>query len=123
MKLLIVDDSRIIRRAIQRYLDSHDIEVIGEAGDGKTALEIFKEKDPDVVTLDITMPEMDGLTCLQEMLKIKSSAKIMVISALRDKFTAIEALKKGAKNFLSKPFTQEELSEAFSELMEGEEDA
>ena len=117
MKLLIVDDSSIMRKAIQKYLSSHDLEVVGVAGDGVSALEIFKEKSPDIVTLDITMPEMDGLTCLEEILKIKADTKVLVISALKDESTALEALKKGARSFLGKPFTEQSLNEAFSQLL------
>ncbi|MGD9900261.1 MAG: response regulator [Calditrichaceae bacterium] len=116
-KVLIVDDSSIIRQVIQKYLNSYNIEVVGTAGDGKAALEIFKETDPDIVTLDITMPEMDGLTVLDEMLKIKPSAKIMVVTALSDKATGLKAIKKGAKSFLGKPFTPEKLKESFGRLI------
>ena len=100
VKLLIVDDSLIIRKSIQKYLDGYNINVVGIAGDGKSALKIFKDQMPDVVTLDITMPEMDGLTVLEEMLKIKEDAKIMVVTALSDKATGLKAIKLGAKGFL-----------------------
>ena len=70
VKLMIVDDSAIIRQAIHKYLKRYNIEVVGVAEDGKVALEVFRETKPDVVTLDITMPEIDGLTVLAEMLKI-----------------------------------------------------
>lgn len=117
MKVLIVDDSSIMRKAIHKYLSKLDVEIIGSAGDGKTALEMFKDQLPDVVTLDITMPEMDGLTCLDEMLKIKADAKVLVVSALKDEATALEAINKGAKGFLGKPFNAETLEEAFNELL------
>ena len=70
VKLMIVDDSVIIRQAIHKYLKDFNIEVVGTAEDGKAAIEVFKETKPDIVTLDITMPEIDGLTVLEEMLKI-----------------------------------------------------
>lgn len=119
MKLLIVDDSSIMRRAIQKYLDENQIEVVGMAGNGLEAIEVFKKTDPDLVTMDITMPEMDGLTCLQELLKIKPATKVMVITALTDNATGLRALKLGAKNFLGKPFTPEKLNDAFQKLIEG----
>ena len=118
MKVLIVDDSSIMRKAIEKYLGKLDVEIVGSAGDGKTALEMFKEKLPDVVTLDITMPEMDGLTCLEEMLKVKADSKVLVVSALKDEATALEAINKGARGFLGKPFNAETLEEAFKELFE-----
>jgi two-component system chemotaxis response regulator CheY len=119
MKLLIVDDSNILRRVIRQYSESGNssIEVIGEAGDGKTALNLFMEKRPDIVTMDITMPEMDGLSCLEEMMKINPSAKVVVITALRDESTGLKALKLGAKGFLPKPFTKESLVEQLQRLL------
>ncbi len=117
MKLLIVDDSALIRRAIDKFLGKGDIDIVGQAGDGVKALELFKEHGPDVVTLDITMPEMDGLTCLEEMMKVKANAKVLVISALTKPGIAIDALDKGAKHFLKKPFTESELLEAFEKVV------
>ena len=119
MKLLIVDDSSIIRKAINKYLKEYGLELVGEAGDGVQALEQFKAKAPDVVTLDITMPEMDGLTCLEEMLKINADVKVIVISALSDQATALKALKLGAKGFLGKPFTEDKIKEAFDRVIKG----
>lgn len=105
-----------MRKAIHKYLSKLGVDIIGSASDGKTALEMFKEQLPDAVTLDITMPEMDGLQCLSEMLKIKADAKVLVISALKDESTALEAINKGAKGFLGKPFNAATLEEAFSQL-------
>ncbi len=111
MKLLIVDDSNIMRRAINKYLKDFDLEIVGTAGDGEAALTLCKEKKPDIVTLDITMPKMDGLTCLTEILKIAPKTKVLIISALKDNATGLQALKKGAMGFLPKPFTPGELQE------------
>jgi two-component system, chemotaxis family, chemotaxis protein CheY len=117
VKVMIVDDSLIIREAIHKHLKNFNIEVVGQAEDGKVALEIFKQTDPDVVTLDITMPELDGLTVLEEMLKIKKDVKVMVITALSDKATGLKAIKLGAKSFLPKPFTPEKLRSSFERLI------
>jgi|LauGreDrversion4_1035100.scaffolds.fasta_scaffold47257_3 two-component system chemotaxis response regulator CheY len=118
MKLLIVDDSSIMRMVIQKALaEIPDLEVVGQAGDGKKALEIFKEKLPDIVTMDITMPEMDGLTCMEEILKIKSDTKVLVVTALTKDGTSIQAIKKGAKGFITKPFTVEQMKEAFTRIL------
>ncbi len=117
IKVLIVDDSLIIRQAIQKNLTEYPVEVVGSAGDGKMALKMFKETEPDIVTLDITMPELDGLTVLEEMLKIKSDAKVMVVTALKDKATGLKAIQLGAKSFISKPFTPEKLKNAFGKLI------
>jgi len=117
MKLLIVDDSNIIRKAIQKYTLKYNMELVGQAGDGKAALEIFKNTLPDIVTMDVTMPEMDGLTCLDAMLKIKSDAKIIIISALADKATALDAMEKGAFSFISKPFQEEKLDAVIEKII------
>jgi two-component system chemotaxis response regulator CheY len=114
---MIVDDSAIIRQMIKKYLSDMNIEIVGTAGDGNSALQMFKETRPDVVTLDITMPKMDGLTVLEEMIKLNTNAKIMVITALTDKATGMKAIKTGAKGFLSKPFTPDKLKSSFDRLI------
>ena len=97
MKLLIVDDSAMIRRAVTAAYEDSVFTEIETAADGMLAVSIFKEFRPDVVTLDITMPHMDGLAALSHMLKHRSNCQILVISALADRHTSVEALKRGAK--------------------------
>ena len=119
MKLLIVDDSSVIRRSIERFLQSNGITAeYLSASNGEEAIEVFETHKPQVVTMDITMPEMDGLTCLEELLNRDPSVKILVISALADNDTAIEALTKGATGFVCKPFTADELCEAIQKLID-----
>ncbi len=117
MKLLIVDDSSIVRRSIELMLTTHGITEVDQARDGEQAVQLFREKRHDAVTLDITMPKMDGLTCVEELVKINPEARILVISALADKATAIDSVKRGASGFICKPFTTEELNEVFHELI------
>ncbi len=119
MKLLIVDDSNIIRRKIERSAHVDNLHVVGTAADGVEAVKLFQQTLPDVVTMDLTMPHMDGIACIEQLVVIKTDVLILVVSALADKATAIEALKKGAHGFLCKPFTEEELNEALNELLEG----
>ena len=116
VNILIVDDSAIIRRIIEKSIGKDKFTVIAIAADGLEALERFKEKLPDVVTLDLTMPEMDGLSVLDEMIKIKPDVKVIVISALTDKATGIEAIRKGAKFFIPKPFTAEDVQKALEKV-------
>lgn len=115
MKLLIVDDSNVIRRSIQRTVGQPDTEV-RTAGNGLEALKVFEEFQPEVVTMDITMPEMDGLSCVEAILGKRPQTRILVISALADKATAVEAVKRGATGFLLKPFTAENLTTELAEL-------
>jgi len=117
MKLLIVDDSSVMRRTIEKNLAGYDLEIVGMASDGLEAIEMVKSKQPDVVTLDITMPHMDGLTCLEHLMKIAPNTKVMVITALADKLTGLLALDKGARGYLFKPINAEELKVAFDKLL------
>ncbi|MBN1408567.1 MAG: response regulator [Calditrichaceae bacterium] len=120
IKVMIVDDSKMIIKLIQGFLETYNIEIVGSASDGKEAVNVFKKTDPDIVTLDITMPEMDGLTVLEEILKIKPTVKVVVISALTDNATALKALKIGAKDFIPKPFKEEQLKTALDRLIHEE---
>ena len=117
MKLMIVDDSNIMRRRIERSQQFEELQLVGTAGNGIDAIELFKRTDPDVVTMDLTMPRMDGIECIGRLVELKPEVRILVISALADKATAVEAMEKGANGFLNKPFTDRQLNEAFAELM------
>ena len=116
-KLMIVDDSNIMRRRIERSQTFEELELVGTAGNGLDAIELFKRSDPDVVTMDLTMPRMDGIECIAQLVALKPAVRILVISALADKATAVEAMEKGANGFLNKPFTDRQLNEAIAELM------
>ena len=120
VKLMIVDDSNLIRSRIARVCNDPrlaKLQVIALAKNGKEALSFAYKHKPDCVTLDITMPEMDGDACLQELLKITPHARVLIISALSDKATALKLLTKGAIGFLHKPFTDRSLSDALLELL------
>lgn len=114
---MIVDDSSIMRRTIERSLQDYDLEIVGTASNGIEALELLKEKKPDIVTLDITMPEMDGLMCLEQIMEIAPETKVMIITALSDKLTGLKALDKGARGYLYKPINSEELKKGFDKLL------
>ncbi len=118
MKLLIVDDSNIIRRAIEFYLKEFNMEICGSVNNGEDAVRCYKEQKPDVVTMDITMPGMDGLAALEQIMDFDPSASVIVISALKDKGTGIKALSLGASGFLSKPFTPDQLKEEIEAILE-----
>lgn len=117
--LMVVDDSNIIRNRITRGSEHIDFEVVATAANGKDAVELYDILRPDVVTMDLTMPEMDGLTCIRNIISLNEDANILVISALADKATGIKALEYGARGFLYKPFTDEQLFEALQEMVEG----
>jgi two-component system chemotaxis response regulator CheY len=120
MRLLIVDDSSIVRNRIARLMGAGGVGamvIVGMAKNGVEALNLFAQSKPDIVTMDLTMPEMDGVQCTEAMMKLNPEARILVVSALSDKATAIKALQKGAQGFLYKPFTDGQLVSALGELM------
>lgn len=125
MKLMIVDDSNIIRSRITRIMTEPallnsglpNIEIVGTAASGTEAYTLFTASHPDVVTMDLTMPEMDGVECTALLTELNPNVKILIVSALSDKATAIQALKNGAEGFLYKPFTDDELIYALLELI------
>ena len=116
---MIVDDSNVIRRRIERGQRIEGLEVVGTASNGVEALSRFVELDPDVVTMDITMPQMDGIECVERMVDLKPGVLILVVSALADKATAVEAMERGANGFLNKPFSDRQLNDALLELLGG----
>jgi two-component system, chemotaxis family, chemotaxis protein CheY len=116
-RLLVVDDSNLIRRRIERANEIPEIEVVGAAGNGVQALEMHAQLHPTLVTMDLTMPQMGGSECVAKLVERDPQIRILVISALADKLTAIEALEKGASGFLCKPFTDRQLNEALRKLI------
>jgi two-component system chemotaxis response regulator CheY len=117
VRILIVDDSHVIRRGIERTIRDKEYE-IRTAGNGHEALRVFSEFRPQVVTMDLTMPEMDGISCVDAIMLKDPEARVLVITALADKGTIVEVLKRGAQSFLLKPFTPEHLLLELSSLFD-----
>jgi two-component system chemotaxis response regulator CheY len=117
-RLLVVDDSNVIRRRIERVQNLPAIEFVGAARNGREALEMYERLHPTIVTMDLTMPEMDGGECVARLVERDPDILILVISALADKLTAIDAIEKGASGFLCKPFTDRQLNNALLKLIE-----
>lgn len=115
-KVLIVDDAAFMRVSIKNMLSKNDYEVIGEAENGKIALQKYQELGPDVVTMDITMPEMDGLTSLKKILELDPGANIVMISAMGQESMVREAVLSGAKGFIVKPFKEDVIVAALNNL-------
>ncbi len=118
-RLLIVDDSSTVRRSIERHILSERVTEIYQAANGRQAMELFERYRPEFVTMDLTMPEMDGLTCISKMMTLKPDTRLMVISALGDAETAIEAVERGANEYVVKPFSVEDLNLALANLVAG----
>lgn len=117
MTLMIVDDSNLIRTAVRNAVKELPLEVVATAADGEAALELFDATRPQVVTLDITMPRMDGLECLAEMMRRKPDTVVVVITALKDEATGLRAIKLGARGIVPKPFTAARLASELSEIL------
>lgn len=117
---MIVDDSNIIRNRIARAVEQGlipDVAVVGLARNGREAVQLCRDHAPNLITMDLTMPEMDGIACIESLIGSWPDLHILVVSALKDKATALEALRKGAEGFVCKPFTDRQLAEAFNELL------
>lgn len=115
-KVLIVDDAAFMRVSIKNMLSKNGYETVGEAENGKVAIQKFQDLAPDVVTMDITMPEMDGLTSLKKILAIDSNANIIMISAMGQESMVREAVLAGAKGFIVKPFKEDVIIAALNNL-------
>lgn len=105
--ILIVDDSRTSRKMLTGILEAAGHKIIGEAADGQAGVDQYKALNPDIVTMDITMPVLDGIKALQEIIEYDKSAKVIMVTAAGQKNKMVEAVKYGASDFLSKPFDQD----------------
>ncbi|MFG6118264.1 MULTISPECIES: response regulator [Thalassobacillus] len=117
-KILIVDDAAFMRMMLKDILTQHGYVVAGEAQDGKEAIEKFEEIIPDLVTMDITMPEMDGISALKVIKQNHPNAKIIMCSAMGQQAMVIEAIQAGAKDFIVKPFQAERVVEAVQKAID-----
>ncbi|QMV40160.1 response regulator [Cohnella cholangitidis] len=116
-RILIVDDAAFMRMMIRDILTKNGYEVVGEAQDGAQAIEKYKEFNPDLITMDITMPEMDGITALKEIRKLDSNAKVIMCSAMGQQAMVIDAIQAGAKDFIVKPFQADRVIEAIKKTL------
>jgi len=116
-KLLIVDDAAFMRLSIRTMLMKHEIEIIGEAENGAIAVTMYKEFRPDVVTMDITMPEMSGIEALKAIKAFDPQAKVIMVSSMGQEGMVKEAIISGAKNFIIKPFKEESLYQAICQVL------
>ncbi len=117
-KILVVDDAAFMRMMIKDILGKNGYEVVGEAENGAVALEKYKDLQPDLVTMDITMPEMDGITAVKEIKSMDGTARIIMCSAMGQQAMVIDAIQAGAKDFIVKPFQPERVIEAVSKALE-----
>ncbi|MGI6452796.1 MAG: response regulator [Syntrophomonadaceae bacterium] len=113
-RVLVVDDATFMRMMIKDILTGNGFEVAGEAEDGAKAVEMYKQLRPDLVTMDITMPEKDGITAVKEIMKIDPNARIIMCSAMGQQALVTEAIQAGARDFLVKPFQHDRVVQALN---------
>ena len=114
--VLIVDDALFMRVTISKMFEQWGFEVVGQASNGKQAVKLYKEFQPDLVTMDLTMPVMSGLDAVKKILAEFPEANIIMITALGQHRFVVEALESGAKDFITKPFTQEKLKSVIDKI-------
>ncbi len=115
--ILVVDDAAFMRMMVKDVLVKNGFEVIGEAENGARAIEKFKELNPALTIMDITMPEIDGIQAVKEIKKIDPNAKVIMCSAMGQQAMVIEAIQAGAKDFIVKPFQADRVIEAVKKVM------
>lgn len=122
-KIMIVDDSLIIRMNLRKILEKQNYQIVGEAANGQDAVDKYKKCQPDLVTMDITMPVLDGISALQEIRKTDKEACVVMISALGQETKIIDAINKGASHYIVKPFKEHDvisiIGDVLSSRMEG----
>lgn len=116
-RILIVDDAKFMRMTLSNILINAKHEVVGEAENGAEAVEIFIKEKPDLVTMDITMPEKNGIEALKEIKQSYSDAKIIMCSAMGQQKMVVEAIEAGAKDFIVKPFDENRVIEAVNRVL------
>ncbi len=112
IRVLVVDDAAFMRMMVKDILSKNGYEVVGEAENGLKAIEKWQELKPDLTTMDITMPEMDGITAVKEIKKLDPSAKVIMCSAMGQQAMVVEAIQAGARDFIVKPFQPDRVLEA-----------
>ncbi len=116
-RVLIVDDSAFMRTVLRKMLEEEGFEIVAEAGNGLEAIKMAKEHQPDVVTLDITMPEMDGVTALPGIIAEAPETKVIMCSAMGQQSMVVDAIKAGAKDFIVKPFQKARVVQAIENAL------
>lgn len=116
-RVLIVDDAAFMRMMLKDILSKNGLEVVGEAVNGADAIEKYRDLQPDVVTMDITMPEMDGITAVKEIRALHPQAKVIMCSAMGQQPMVLEAIQAGAKDFVVKPFQSDRVMDSINKVL------
>ncbi len=121
-KVVIVDDTMFMRMTLKNIMENLGLKVVGEGANGDQAVTLFKRLKPDLITMDITMPQKDGLEAVREIIELDSEATIIMVSAMGQKFKVIDAMSAGAKDFIVKPFQLDRVEKSLIKIgiIEGE---
>lgn len=117
MKILVVDDANLTRMMLKKVLNENGYKDVLEAANGLEAVDLYQEHHPALVTMDLTMPVMDGLTAIKRIMEIDPNANIIVCSSLGQKDVVLEAISAGAKNYIVKPFEPEKVVKVVKALL------
>ena len=116
--VLIVDDANYVRNRLKKIVEKIEFaDVIGEASNGEDAVSLYKDLKPDLVTMDLVMPNYDGLQAIDAIMKFDKNAKIVVVSAMGQELSVADAMEKGAKEYIKKPFKDDEVSKIFEQIL------
>lgn len=116
-KILVVDDANFLRMTLSTILNKKQHEIVGEAEDGEEAVRLYQELKPDIVTMDITMPVMNGIEAIKEIMQIDKDALIIVCSAMGQQKVVVEAIELGAKDFIIKPFDENRIFDTIDRVL------
>ncbi|MBU8682201.1 response regulator [Bacillus haynesii] len=116
-RVLIVDDAKFMRDKIREILETEDLQVAGEAENGKEAVLLYQKLQPDLVIMDITMPVKNGIEALKDMIQLNPKVKVIMCTAMRQKRIVVEAIEAGAKDFIVKPFEETKVVEAIRHVL------
>ena len=116
-RVLIVDDAAFMRMMIKDILEKNGFEIVGEGNNGIKAVELYKKEKPDIVTMDITMPDMDGIEAVKEIKAFDPAAKIIMCSAMGQQTMVMDAIRAGARDFIVKPFQPDRVLEAIRKVL------
>jgi two-component system chemotaxis response regulator CheY len=118
-RVLVCDDSAFMRMMLKKLITDLGHEIVAEAGDGKQAIQLYRQHKPDIVTMDITMPVMDGIQAVKHIHEEDPLARIIMVTAIGQKSIISDAIKAGASSFIVKPFDPEQVEETFNKILAG----
>lgn len=119
--VIIVDDAAFVRKTLHRIISEANYQVVGEAEDGQSAIQLYKKLKPDLVTMDVVMPVMSGIEATKKITQFDRAARVVIISAMQQENLIIDAINAGARDYIFKPFTADEIIKTLDRVFIGDE--